>query len=75
MTVRDFIQIILIETPSLDADVYIGMQLNDIGYENYGIESISSGGSNDSISINLTDLSVGGLYEALDKQRIKRSRI
>ena len=55
MTVRDFIQTILIEAPDLDADVYIGMQINDIDYESYTIESISSDGSNDSISINLTD--------------------
>lgn len=55
MTVRDLIQVILAETPDLDADVYIGMQINDIDYESYTIESISSEGSNDSISINLTD--------------------
>lgn len=55
MTVRDFIQAILIEAPNLDADIYIGMQVNDIDYESYTIESISSEGSNDSISINLTD--------------------
>lgn len=55
MTVRDFIQAILTEAPDLDADVYIGMQVNDIDYESYTIESISSEGSNDSISINLTD--------------------
>ena len=55
MTVREFVQTILLEAPSLDADVYIGMQLNDIDYESYTIESISSEGANDSISINLTD--------------------
>lgn len=61
MTVRDLIQAILTEAPDLDADVYIGMQLNDIDYESYTIESISSEGSNDSISINLTDWETGGL--------------
>lgn len=55
MTVRDFVQTILTEAPNLDADVYIGMQVNNIDYESYTIESISSEGSNDSISINLTD--------------------
>lgn len=59
MTVRDLIQAILTEAPDLNADVYIGMQLNDIDYESYTIESISSEGSNDSISINLTDWETG----------------
>lgn len=62
MTVRDFIQAILIEAPDLDADICIGMQLNDIDYESYTIESISSEGSNDSISINLTDWEQIGTY-------------
>lgn len=53
MTVRDFIQIILIEAPRLDAEVLITMPIDDIECESYIIENITSDGSNDSLSIYL----------------------
>ena len=55
MTVREFIQEILIETPSLDAEVYISKPINDIESDSYIVDSISSEGSNDGIVINLID--------------------
>ena len=56
MTVRDFIQTILLESPDLDADVYISKPLNGtIEIKSYEIESISSEGSNDSIDIRIKD--------------------
>ena len=56
MTVRDFIQTILLESPDLDADVYISKPLNGtIEVKSYEIESISSEGSNDSIDIRIKD--------------------
>lgn len=56
MTVRDFIQTILIETPRLDAELFIMMPIDDIECESYMIQNITSDGSNDSLSIYLENL-------------------
>ena len=57
MTVRDFIQKVLLESPDLDAGVYILEELyTPDAYNNfndYEIESISNDGSNDSLLIKI----------------------
>ena len=55
MTVRDLIQAILLESPDLDATVYIGKQINEFEVKSYEIENISSEGSNDSLVITIKD--------------------
>ena len=55
MTVRDFIQKILLESPDLDATVYIHKQIDDIECKSYVIDNITSGGSNDSLTIKIKD--------------------
>lgn len=55
MTVRDLVQAILLESPDLDATVYIGKQIDEIEVKSYEIENISSEGSNDSLVITIKD--------------------
>ena len=55
MTVRDLVQAILLESPDLDATVYIGKHINEIEIKSYEIENISSEGSNDSLDITIKD--------------------
>jgi len=55
MTVREFIQTILLEAPSLESTVYISKPIDDVESKSYVIETISDEGSNDSISIILKD--------------------
>lgn len=55
MTVRDFIQTLLLEAPDLDADIYILKQKDEIEVYSYDIKFISSHGSNDSLFIELED--------------------
>lgn len=55
MTVRDLVQAILLESPDLDATVYIGKQINEIEVKSYEIENISNEGSNDSLIITIKD--------------------
>lgn len=57
MTVRDFVQKILLESPDLDADIYIVEKLDipDIydDFNDYEIESISNDGANDGLFIQI----------------------
>ena len=55
MTVRDLVQTILLESPDLDATVYIGKQINEVEVKSYEIENISNEGSNDSLVITIQD--------------------
>ena len=55
MTVRDLVQKILLEAPSLESTVYISKPIDEIESKSYIIETISNQGSNDSISIVLKD--------------------
>lgn len=55
MTVRDLVQTILLESPDLDATVYIGKQINEVEVKSYEIENISNEGSNDSLVITIKD--------------------
>lgn len=55
MTVRDFIQKILLESPDLDATVYICKSIDDIECKSYIINNITNGGSNDSLTIEIED--------------------
>lgn len=54
MTVRELIQMLFLEAPNLDADIYIESQLDEIEMYNHTILSISSQGSNDSVVIEIT---------------------
>lgn len=55
MTVRDLVQTILLESPDLDATVYVGKQIDEFEVKSYEIENISSKGSNDSLVITIKD--------------------
>jgi hypothetical protein len=55
MTVRDLVQKILLESPDLDATVYIGKQIDEFEVKSYEVENISSEGSNDSLVITIKD--------------------
>ena len=55
MTVREFVQTILLEAPSLDAEMYVSKEINDIECKSYTIIGIDSGGNNDSLKIYLED--------------------
>lgn len=51
MTVRDFIDKLIKETPDLDSDIYVLERLDDLECQDYKISEITSEGSNDSICI------------------------
>lgn len=53
MTVREFVQTILLEAPSLDAEICFGVDLDDLLYQAYTIKSIDSWGEKDSLHIQL----------------------
>lgn len=55
MTVREFVQTILLEAPSLDAEMYVSKEINDIECKSYTIIGIDSRGNNDSLTIYLED--------------------
>ena len=55
MTVRDLVQAILLESPDLDATIYINKQIDEFEIKSYEIENISSKGSNDSLVITIKD--------------------
>jgi len=55
MTVRDLVQKLILESPDLDATVYIGKQIDEFEVKSYEIENISSEGSNDSLVITIKD--------------------
>lgn len=55
MTVREFVQTILLEAPSLDAEMYVSKEINDIESKSYTITEIDSKGNNDSLIIYLED--------------------
>ena len=55
MTVREFVQTILLEAPSLDAEMYVSKEIDDIECKSYTIIGIDSGGSNDGLKIYLED--------------------
>lgn len=57
MTVRDFVQKILLESPDLDADIYILEKLDAPdtynSFNDYEIKSISNDGANDGLFIQI----------------------
>ena len=57
MTIRDFVQKILLESPDLDTYVYILEELDTPdtynNFNDYEIESISNDGTNDSLFIKI----------------------
>lgn len=53
MTVREFVQTILLETLNLDADICIGVDLDDLLYQAYTIKSIDSWGEKNNLHIQL----------------------
>ena len=53
MTVRDFIQDLILESPNLDADVYIHSEKNEVENDSYVIVNISNDGSNDSVFVKI----------------------
>lgn len=55
MTVREFIQTLILESPNfdLDVDVYIVSEKDEVEKNNYKIINISSYGNNDSIFIDI----------------------
>lgn len=55
MTVREMIQLLLLNSPNLDADVYISKPINEVESKSYSITSIDSHGNNDSIDIEIED--------------------
>lgn len=55
MTVREMIQLLLSNSPKLDADVYISKPIDEIESKSYSITAIDSYGSNDSIYIEIKD--------------------
>lgn len=55
MTVREFVQTILLEAPSLDAEMYVTKPIDDVECESYIISKIDSLGNNDSLIIYLGD--------------------
>ena len=55
MTVRDLVQAILLESPDLDATIYINKQIDEFEIKSYEIENISNEGSNDSLVITIKD--------------------
>lgn len=55
MTVREMIQLLLLNSPSLDADVYINKPIDEVVSKSYSITSIDSHGNNDSIDIEIED--------------------
>lgn len=55
MTVREFVQTILLEAPSLDAEICISKEINNIECKSYTIIGMDSGGNNDSLTIYLED--------------------
>jgi hypothetical protein len=55
MTVREFVQTILLEAPDLDAEIYVSKPIDDIESKSYTITEIDSKGNNDSLIIYLED--------------------
>lgn len=55
MTVREFVQTILLEAPDLDAEIYVSKPIDDIESKSYTITEIDSEGNNDSLIIYLED--------------------
>ena len=55
MTVRDFIQTILLESPNLDAEIYVQIINNENDIHDFVIDKITSCGSNDALFIEIED--------------------
>ena len=53
MTVRELIQTVILESPDLDAEVYVEQPIDEIEAQAYKINKITSGGSNDSLFIKI----------------------
>lgn len=53
MTIRELIQTLIIESPDLDADIFISSQKDEIETDNYSIINISSYGNKDSVFIEI----------------------
>ena len=55
MNIRELIQTLILESPDLDATIYISKKLDDIESKSYSIVNISSKGSNDGVFIEIED--------------------
>ena len=55
MTVRYFIQTILLESPNLDAEIYVQVINNEDDIHDFVINKITSCGSNDALFIEIED--------------------
>ena len=55
MTVRDFIQTLILECPDMDAKVYIQKWIDEIEVKDYVISKITNGGTNDALFIEIND--------------------
>ena len=53
MTVRELIQSLILESPDLDAEVYVEQPIDEIEAQAYKIHKITSDGSNDSLFIKI----------------------
>jgi len=53
MTVRELIQTLVLESPDLDAEVYVEQPIDEIETQAYKIHKITSDGSNDSLFIKI----------------------
>ena len=53
MTVRELIQTVILESPDLDAEVYIEQPIDEIEARAYKINKITSDGSNDALFVKI----------------------
>ena len=53
MTVRELIQTLVLESPDLDAEVYVEQPIDEIEVQTYKINKITSDGSNDGLFIKI----------------------
>jgi len=53
MTVRELIQSLILESPDLDAEVYVEQPIDEIEAQAYKINKITNGGSNDGLFIEI----------------------
>ena len=56
MTVRELIQTLILESPDLDAEVYVEQPIDEIEVQSYEINKITNGGSNDGLFIEIGDI-------------------
>ena len=55
MTVRELIQQVLLESPNLDATVYIQKWIDEVEVKDYDLVKITNGGTNDAVFVEVKD--------------------